>query len=131
MIFVFVFGYYEIQKTFKSIVIIFSMSFVFLKSIDMFLKCSWILEFLFQKSLAALHLTSAVNQLQSSILQCKYLKPLFCIGLHNILDLYIGCPFYYLTSWRKSGLIQKPSVQISKTFHQYGIVERTKMYSDK
>ena len=39
LIFVFVFGYYEIKlflKTFKSIVIIFSTSILFLKSIDMF-----------------------------------------------------------------------------------------------
>ena len=46
------------KKTFKSIVIIFSTSLVFLKNIDMFLKCSWIiLEFSFQKSLTKLVLT--------------------------------------------------------------------------
>ena len=60
LIFVYVFDYYEIKlfkKTFKSIVIIFSTSLVFLKSIDMFLKCSWIvLEFSFQKLLATLRL---------------------------------------------------------------------------
>ena len=54
----FVFGYYEIKlfkTTVKSIVMIFSMLLMFLKSIDMFLKCSWIvLEFSLQKSLATL-----------------------------------------------------------------------------
>ena len=45
------------KKTFNSIVIIFSTSLVFLKSIDMFLKCCWIvLEFSFQKLLVTLHL---------------------------------------------------------------------------
>ena len=52
----FVFGNYDIKlfkKTFKSIVMTFSMLFVFLKSIDIFLKYCWIvLEFSFQKSLA-------------------------------------------------------------------------------
>ena len=33
---------------------IFSMSLIFLKSIDMFLKCSWIVEFSLQNSLATL-----------------------------------------------------------------------------
>ena len=33
---------------------IFSMSLIFLKSIDMFLKCSWIVEFSLQKLLATL-----------------------------------------------------------------------------
>ena len=54
----FVFGYYEIKlfkATVKSIVMIFSMLLMFLKSIDMFLKCSWIvLEFSLEISLATL-----------------------------------------------------------------------------
>lgn len=35
----------------------------------------------------------------------------------------IGCPSYNLTSWRKSTLIQKTSVQIAEAFNQHEIVE--------
>ena len=43
-----------LKKPFKPIVMIFLMSLIFLKSIDMFLKCSWIVEFSLQKSQATL-----------------------------------------------------------------------------
>ena len=49
-----------LKTAFKSIVITFSMSLVFLKSIDMFLKCWIVLKFSFQKSLAALSLHNSV-----------------------------------------------------------------------
>ena len=40
------------------------------------------------------------------------------------LILQIPCPFYHLTSWRKSALIQKPSAQIPKALHQHGKAEK-------
>ena len=42
------------------------------------------------------------------------------------LILQIRCPSYHLASWRKSAQIQKPSSQISDTFHRHGVVEKTK-----
>lgn len=44
------------------------------------------------------------------------------------LVLQIGCPLFFLTWWRKSALIQKPSSLIPKTFNQHGIAERQKIY---
>ena len=46
----------------------------------------------------------------------------------NKLILEVGCPSYYLTSYRHSVLIQKPSPQIPKYFNQHGIAERTKHF---
>ena len=71
----FVFGYYEIKlfkTTVKSIAMIFSMLLMFLKSIDMFLKCSWIvLEFSLQKLLANLEKITKIwiSQEQKELLQ--------------------------------------------------------------
>ena len=49
-------------------------------------------------------------------------------GLHVKLIkliLQIGCPPYHLTPWKKSALLQKPSVQMVKTFHQHVHAEKT------
>ena len=77
----FVFGYYEIKlffkKNFKSIVI-FSTSLMFLKSIDMFLKCSWIvLEFSLQKSLATLGKITKIWTSQEQIELLQFNKKTF------------------------------------------------------
>ena len=40
------------------------------------------------------------------------------------LILQIGCPLFFLTWWKKSALIQKPSSLVPKTFNQHGIAER-------
>ena len=42
------------------------------------------------------------------------------------LILQIRCPSYHLASGKKSAQIQKPSTQISDTFHRHGVVEKTK-----
>ena len=42
-------------------------------------------------------------------------------------DREIPCLFYHLRSWRKLAIIQKPSAQVPKTFHQHGIIEKTKI----
>ena len=66
------------KKTFKSIVIIFSTSLVFLKSIDMFLKCSWIvLEFSLQKSLATLGKITKIWTSQEQIELLQFNKKTF------------------------------------------------------
>ena len=44
----------------------------------------------------------------------------------NRLVLKIGCPFNHLTSYKRSALIQKPSVQIPKTYNQHGIAGKKK-----
>ena len=41
--------------------------------------------------------------------------------------LQIGCPSSHLISWRKSALIQKPSVKTLKAFYQHGTTEKTKI----
>ena len=43
------------------------------------------------------------------------------------LVLQIGCPSFYLISWRKSALIQNPSSPIPKIFNRHGIAERQKI----
>ena len=44
----------------------------------------------------------------------------------NQVTFRVGYLYYCLISWRKSALIQKPSVELPKTFHQQGIVTKTK-----
>ena len=67
-----------LKKTFKSIVIIFSTSLMFLKSIDMFLKCSWIvLGFSLQKSLATLGKITKIWTSQEQIELLQFNKKTF------------------------------------------------------
>ena len=67
-----------LKKTFKSIVIIFSTSLMFLKSIIKFLKCSWIvLEFSLQKSLATLGKITKIWTSQEQIELLQFNKKTF------------------------------------------------------
>ena len=42
-----------------------------------------------------------------------------------------GMSFNHVTSWRKSALIQKPSAQTPKEFHQHGHDKMTMIFAPK